>query len=202
MRIGVLGLQGGVAEHIYMLRKVFNEANIGGEAILVTKPSGLKDIDGIIIPGGESTTIGKIALKIGLLDELKEYILNGLPSMGVCAGAIMMAKKILDRVLGEVSQPSLNVMDIEVVRNYFGRQRESFEIDLNIPVLGSKPFRGVFIRAPAITGVSNNVEALAYLDKVVVFARQDHMLAVAFHPELTNDVRVHRYFINLIRRLY
>ncbi len=183
MRIGILGLQGGVAEHVYMLNKVFNEADVGGEAILVTKPSELKDINGIIIPGGESTTIGKIALKIGLLDELKEYILNGLPTMGVCAGAIMMAKKILDRVLGEISQPSLNVMDIEVVRNYFGRQRESFEIDLNIPVLGSKPFRGVFIRAPAITGVSNNVEALAYLDKVVVFARQDHMLAVVFHPE-------------------
>jgi len=200
MIIGILGFQGGVAEHIYMLRRIFKERNINGEIRIVKKIDDLKDLDGIIIPGGESTTIGVLARRMNLINELRERILNGLPALGICAGAIMMSKKAYDRVVGEVKQPLLSVMDIEIVRNYFGRQRESFEIDLEIPLLGDKPFRGVFIRAPAITKVGNNVEPLAKLNNAIVLAKQDDMIATVFHPELTNDTRIHNLFIDLFGR--
>lgn len=199
MKVGVLALQGGVAEHVYMLRKAFQEERVSGEVIPVKRRSELGDLDGIVLPGGESTTIGALAKRTGLLNELRDAIRSGLPVMGVCAGAVMLAKVAIDRVVGRTNQPLLALMNIKVVRNYYGRQRESFEVDLRIPALGAKPFRGVFVRAPAISEVWEPARSVAELEGVTVMAHQDHMLALTFHPELTEDARVHRAFIRLIR---
>ncbi|RLG75521.1 MAG: pyridoxal 5'-phosphate synthase glutaminase subunit PdxT [Thermoprotei archaeon] len=195
MRIGVLAYQGGVYEHEYMLRRAFTELGVNGDVVLVKKPNQLREIDGVIIPGGESTTIGRLAERFGVLDLLRDLIKEGLPAFGTCAGAIMMAKKVRDSVVGEVQQPVLGVMDVEIVRNYYGRQRDSFEIDLSIPTLGEEPFRGVFIRAPAIVKLWNDAEPLAKLEGVTVLARQKNMLASTFHPELSGDTRLHKLFI-------
>jgi 5'-phosphate synthase pdxT subunit len=199
MIIGVLGFQGGIAEQVYITRKSMRKMGIDGEIRVVKGVNDLNGLSGIIIPGGESTTIGVLAKRMNMINKLREMIFNGLPILGICAGAITMSKKVVDRVVGELKQPLLSVMDIEVVRNYFGRQRESFEVDLNIPILGEKPFRGIFIRAPAIVGMNSNVESLAKLDNVTVLARQNNMIASVFHPELTNDTRIHELFIKIVR---
>ncbi len=201
MRIGILAYQGGIYEHEYMLRRAFTELGVNGDVILVKKPSQLREIDGVIIPGGESTTIGRLAERFGVLDLLRDLIREGLPAFGTCAGAIMMAKKVRDSAIDEIQQPVLGVMDAEIVRNYYGRQRESFEIDLSIPALGEEPFRGVFIRAPAIVKLWNGAVPLAKLEGVTVLARQKNILASTFHPELSGDTRLHKLFIEeLIRR--
>jgi len=199
MKIGILCFQGGIAEHFYMLKRILNEKGISGEITIVRRPYDLASLDGIILPGGESTTIGILLRRMGLLNRLRGAIEEGLPVMGVCAGTVMLAKKVTDRIVGEVSQPLLGVMNIEVVRNYYGRQRESFEVDLQVPLIGDKPFRGVFIRAPAIVKVHAPAEPLAKLGDVFVMARQENMLAVTFHPELTGDTRIHKLFIDLVK---
>ncbi len=202
MRIGVLGFQGGVYEHVYMLRKAFEEEGIQGEAVVVKKPSQLGGLDGIVIPGGESTTIGIVAKRIGLLDPLRDAIREGLPAFGTCAGAIMLAERVTDRVVGEKEQPLIGVMNVEVVRNYFGRQRESFEIDLEIEGVDGL-FRGVFIRAPAFTkawGLARIISRIRYNgESVGVVAVQGPHLATAFHPELTGDTRLHRLWLRSLK---
>lgn len=200
MKIGILGLQGGITEHVHMLRKAYNNLGINGEILIVKKLKELTSIDGIIIPGGESTTIGVLAKRIGLLDELRDLIIKGLPVMGICAGTVMLAKNVVDKKVGKVEQPLLAVMNISVIRNYYGRQKESFEIDIKIPAIGDKPFRCVFIRAPAIIKTWYPAEPLAKLNNVIVAAKQRNMLAITFHPELTNDSRIHEYFIKMIKR--
>ncbi len=204
MKIGILGLQGGIYEHYYMVRKVFEKKGLNGEIIIVKKMDKLFDLDGLIIPGGESTTIGVLARRLGLLDVLRDQVINGLPVLGTCAGAIMLAKKVSDRVTGETKQPLIATMNVEIVRNYFGRQRESFELDIVIKGLEDKPFRGVFIRAPAITSYWGSVEPLStikyYDEEVVVIARENNILATVFHPELTNDTRIHELFIEMIKK--
>ncbi len=197
---GVLALQGDIEEHVHALERALKELNISYRIILVKKIEHLSNIDLITIPGGESTTIGFLSKRTGILDKLKERIENGLPVLGTCAGMIMMAREVRDAVVGETSQPLLGVMDMAVIRNVFGRQRESFEIDLKIPVLGEKPFRAVFIRAPAAVRLWNDAQPLATLrhekyGELIVMARQRNMLACAFHPELVPDTRVHKYFI-------
>ncbi len=194
IKIGVLGFQGRVYEHIYMLKILAKKYKIPVEAVIVKKKDRLEGLNGIIIPGGESTTISVLARKFGVLDELKKLIEDGLPVMGTCAGTIFLAKKVSDRVVGEVKQETLSSMNIEVVRNYFGRQRESFEIDLDIQNIGRK-FRAIFIRSPAITRYWGRTRVLAKLNGVIVAAEEDNKLAFVFHPELTNDLRVHKYFI-------
>ncbi len=200
MKIGVLGLQGGVVEHVFIARKALENLGYQGEVVVFKKPSQLQDLDVIIIPGGESTVIGRLMERLGLIEPLRDKLFEGTPCLGTCAGMVLLAKKIKDRVLGEVKQPSLAVMDVEVVRNLYGRQRESFEIDLKIPVLGDKPFRGVFIRAPAVTRLWGTAESLAELDGVTVFARQGAVYAAAFHPELTDDTRIHELVIKEAKR--
>ena len=197
MRVGILAYQGGVYEHKHMVERAMKSLGIGGEVVLVKKVEHLERLDAVILPGGESTTIGRLAARFGVLDRLKELIASGLPTLGTCAGAVMLAKEVKDRVVGEVKQPTLAVMDVEVVRNYYGRQRESFEIDLKIPELGEKPFRGVFIRAPAIVRWWGSAEPVAKLDSVAVLARQGSLIAATFHPELSGDVRLHKYFLEL-----
>src|SRR5438105_12051272 len=184
MKIGVLALQGAFREHIEALRK------LGVEAVEVRLPEQLEGLDGLIIPGGESTAIGKLAVKYGLQEAIRHYAQEGRPVYGTCAGMILLSKDV-----GH-DQPLLGVMNVKVERNAFGRQLDSFETDLDIPALGDKPFPAVFIRAPKIESVGDGVEVLAKLpDGTPVAARQGNMLITAFHPELTDDLRFHRYFL-------
>jgi len=188
MKIGVLASQGAFAEHIAKLRQ------LEAEAVPVRLPEELEGLDGLVIPGGESTSIGRLMRDYKLTNEIRDQARNGLPVFGTCAGMILLAKKSSDAYL-----ESLGLMDITVRRNAFGRQRESFEAELTIPVLGEKPFPGVFIRAPLIEQVNSQVEILAKLaDGTIVAVRQKKLLALAFHPELTDDLRFHQYFLDIV----
>ncbi|MFQ6122799.1 MAG: pyridoxal 5'-phosphate synthase glutaminase subunit PdxT [Dehalococcoidales bacterium] len=188
MKIGVLASQGAFVEHIAVLRQ------LGVEAVPVRLPQELTGLDGLIIPGGESTSISRLMLDYNLVSKIKNLAKDGLPIFGTCAGMILLAKKNSD------SYPEpLGLMDIIVRRNAFGRQRESFEAELLIPVLGEKLFPGVFIRAPVIERINGEVEILAKLaDGTKVAARQGKLLATAFHPELTDDLRFHQYFLDIV----
>jgi len=189
MRIGVLAVQGAFVEHEKLLR------SLSAKTVQVRLPRHLEGLDGLIIPGGESTTIGKVARRWGLIDPIRDFARSGRPLWGICAGMIVMAKEVVD---GEVDQPLLALMDVTVRRNAFGRQVDSFEADLHVPALGDRPFPAVFIRAPVIERVGDAVEAVARLDSgAVVAAQQGNMLVTAFHPELTTDDRFHRRFLEL-----
>ncbi len=195
LRIGVLALQGDFAEHAAMLRRVDGRDGVGDSvAVLeVRLPAELAAIDGLIIPGGESTTIGKLMAAYDLLEPLRRRIAAGLPVFGTCAGAIVLAKDV-----GGLAQPLVGALDVVVRRNAFGRQLQSFETDLALPALGEPPLRAIFIRAPAIVAVGRGVEVMARLeDGTVVAVRQGNLLATAFHPELTDDTRLHTYFVRL-----
>ena len=188
MKIGVLASQGAFAEHI----SVFQQLQV--EAVPVRLPRELEGLDGLVIPGGESTSIGKLIRDYKLTAGIKELAGNGLPILGTCAGMILLAGKASDS-----HYAPLKLMDITVVRNAFGRQKESFEVELVMPALGEKPFPGVFIRAPLIESINGNVEVLASLaDGTIVAVRQAKLLAAAFHPELTDDLRFHRYFLDIV----
>lgn len=192
MKIGVLALQGDFAEHIKMLEQ------IGVETREVRLPKHLDDLHGLIIPGGESTTIGKLAEEYQLIDPLRDFGRKH-AVWGTCAGAILLSKDARRK------QPLLELMDITVERNAFGRQVASFETDIEVPVLDSlnhgeeRPFHAVFIRAPLIETVEGTAQILAALpDKRIVAAQQENLLATSFHPELTGDDRFHRYFLSLV----
>jgi 5'-phosphate synthase pdxT subunit len=190
MKLGVLALQGDFAEHIAMLHA------IGVEPVEVRLPAQLEDLQGLIIPGGESTTIGKLAVAYQLMEPLQEFSRQK-AVWGTCAGAIFLSKDAHRR------QPLLGVMDIVVERNAFGRQVDSFEVDLDIPILNPysetpRSYHAVFIRAPLIESVQADAQALSTLaDGRIVAARQGRLLATSFHPELTSDTRFHRYFADL-----
>ncbi len=186
MKIGVLALQGAFIEHEKMLDQ------LGAETVEVRLPGQLDGLDGLIIPGGESTTIGKLATDFGLMAPLRQFV-TARPTWGTCAGLIFLANDVGS------AQPLLGLMDLRVARNAFGRQVDSFETDLEVPALGERPFPAVFIRAPAIEAVGPGVEVLARLGNGrVVAARQGHLLATAFHPELTGDDRFHRLFLEMV----
>ncbi|PIU55301.1 MAG: pyridoxal 5'-phosphate synthase glutaminase subunit PdxT [Chloroflexi bacterium CG07_land_8_20_14_0_80_51_10] len=187
-RIGVLALQGAFIEHITMLNR------LGAEAIPVRLPHELEGLDGLVIPGGESTTIGKLMKGYELTAGLQRLIADGLPVFGTCAGMILLAKQTIG-----LNGYSLGAMDIVVRRNAFGRQVDSFEVDLLISALGEPPFHAVFIRAPWIENVSPGVEVLAQLpDGTSVAARERNVIVTAFHPELTADTRFHAYFLSTV----
>jgi 5'-phosphate synthase pdxT subunit len=189
MKVGVLASQGAFIEHITALEK------LDIEALPVRLPGELKGVDGLILPGGESTTISKLMNAYDLMQKVAALAREGIPLFGTCAGMIMMAKKISGNTM-----TSLGLMDIRVKRNAFGRQVDSFETELEVPVLGKAPFHGVFIRAPIIEQCEKDVDILARLkDKTIVAARQEKLLVTAFHPELTNDLRFHRYFLDIVR---
>ncbi|MEX0786308.1 MAG: pyridoxal 5'-phosphate synthase glutaminase subunit PdxT [Dehalococcoidia bacterium] len=186
-RIGVLALQGDFAEHIAVLR------SLGADAVEVRLPEQLAGLDGLIIPGGESTTIARLMHRWELLAPVRAMAREGKPVWGTCAGAILLAERTDD-----LDREGLRLMDITVERNAFGRQVDSFEANLDVPALGREPYRGVFIRAPRITEVGAKAETLARLDDgTAVAAKQGHLLATAFHPELTDDTRFHEYFLAL-----
>ena len=183
--VGVLALQGAFREHVAAVTR------LGATARDVRQ---LKDIDGIdalIIPGGESTTMGKLLNEWNMLEPLRQRILDGMPVYGSCAGLILLCREIEDS-----DQPRLGVLDATVRRNAFGRQVDSFETDLNIPEIGADPIPAVFIRAPVITGVGAGVTVLAEVKGQAVAVRQNNILATSFHPELTPDIRMHSYFLS------
>jgi len=191
VKVGILALQGAFIEHEHIL------ARLGVQPVEVRLPEHLEGLAGLIIPGGESTTIGLLAQKWGLLEPLRELARSGRPLWGTCAGMILMAREVVDGVPG---QPLLELMDITVRRNAFGRQVDSFEADLPVSVLGNPPFHAVFIRAPVIERVGAGVEVLAALeDGTAVAVQQGNLLATAFHPELTRDERFHQYFLKLAK---
>lgn len=185
MKVGVLALQGAIIEHIKMIR------NCGFEAVEVKSTKDLKLVDRLIIPGGESTTIGKLAKLYGLDEAIESEGKKGMPMFGTCAGMILLAKEITFS-----QQIRFNLIDIVVKRNAFGRQVDSFEADLKISNIHGKPFRAVFIRAPYIKEVGNQVKVLSRFEEKIVMARQKNILVSSFHPELSNDLRVHRYFLS------
>jgi 5'-phosphate synthase pdxT subunit len=188
MKIGVLAIQGDFAEHIVMLKR------LGVETAEVRLPSHLNGLDGLILPGGESTTIGKLAVDFGLLEPMREFGKTH-AMWGTCAGAIFLSKD------ARRSQPLLGIMDITVERNAFGRQVDSFEADITISELAEgSPYHAIFIRAPIIESVQGDARALSTLpDGRIVAARQGRLLATSFHPELTQDTRVHLYFLSVVK---
>lgn len=187
MKIGVLSLQGAVAEHIRSVERA------GAEGIAVKKIEQLDELSGLIIPGGESTTIGKLMRKYDFIEAIRQFSNQGKPVFGTCAGLIVLAKTIQGQ-----EEAHLELMDITVSRNAFGRQRESFETDLNIKGI-EEPVRAVFIRAPLIQSVGMGVDVLSEYNGEIVAARQGHLLASSFHPELTDDYRLHQYFVDMVR---
>ncbi len=186
MVIGVSGIQGDFREHKWMIEK------LGHESYVVRTPDDLDKVDGLIIPGGESTTMIRIMKRIGLFEKLKEKILNGLPVYGTCAGLIVLAKEIEN-----YPQESLGVIDIKVMRNAYGRQVESFDEMVEIKGF-DKPFKAIFIRAPRVDAWGPEVEILSTLDNHPIMLRQKNVLVTSFHPELTDDARVHEYFIKMV----
>lgn len=189
MKIGVLALQGAVAEHIRSLQAA------GAEVVEIKWPHELDDIQGIVIPGGESTTIGKLMRRYGFIEALRSFSEQGKAIFGTCAGLIVLAKVIHSNDHEE--EPHLALMDMTVKRNAFGRQRESFEADLNVNGI-EEPVRAVFIRAPLIESVGDGVDVLCEYNGEIVTARQGHLLACSFHPELTDDISMHRYFVDMV----
>ncbi len=197
LTIGILALQGAFAEHAYKVQQ------LGARAVEVRKAAELAALDGLIIPGGESTSMGLIAERWGLVAPLRAWVHSGRPTWGTCAGMILLAERATGQKQG--GQPLLGGLDVTVNRNYFGRQVDSFEALLDAPLLGSEPTPAVFIRAPAITEIGATVESLAELisargERVYVAVRQGAILATAFHPELTPDLRWHQLFLEMVTR--
>lgn len=194
-RVGVLALQGDVREHVSAL----DEA--GASVVAVRSVEQLSALDGLVIPGGESTTMSKLALRDGFMEPLRDARASGMPMYGSCAGMIMLADRVHD---GRPDQETVGGLDIDVRRNAFGRQVDSFEMDLSIPVLGESPFPGVFIRAPWVEAVGPAVTVLGRIDEgeragTIVAVEHAGLLATSFHPELTGDTRVHAYFVEMVR---
>ena len=200
LSIGVLAVQGDIEENIAATRNALREMNVTGDATKVIYPEQIERVDGLILPGGESTVVSNL-IKIqhgGIFQSIRKVISNGLPTLGTCAGMIMLSKRAYDRVIGETSQQLLGILDIEVERNAFGRQSESFELDLDISLIGKVPFRGIFIRSPIVKWVGNGVNIIAKIDEKIVGVRQENILATSFHPELAEDTRIHGEFVNYV----
>ena len=188
MKIGVLALQGAFREHRWMLEK------LGVEGVEIRKTEELDEIDGLIIPGGESTTMGKLLNDFKIMEPLREKMAKGFPVYGTCAGMILLC----DEILGS-EQPRIGGIDAKVRRNAYGRQLESFEADFLVKEMGDQPFRAVFIRAPYIESVGERVDLMAVVQDHIVVAKQGNLLVSAFHPELTEDSRIHEYFLQMVK---
>lgn len=198
--IGVLGVQGDIEEHESALKLAFKRMKLDGDVTWVKTTQQAENVHGLIVPGGESTAIGRLAENKAVLHTLQNKIEKGLPTFGTCAGLIMLANKAYDRIVEGTKQPLLGGLDITVERNAFGRQRESFEAGLSIPALGQERFRGVFIRSPVVKQVGPKVEILSRFNEKIVAVRQGNILATSFHPELSGDTRFHEYFIQLVSK--
>ena len=187
--IGVLALQGDVLEHLRALRRC------GAKAVRVRSVADLDGVDGLIIPGGESTTIGKLLDRLGMLEVLRERIMGGMPTFGTCAGMILLSRELAQ----DFDQPLIGVLDVRTRRNAFGTQVDSFERELDVTGIEGGPVRTAFIRAPWVEETRDGVEVLAEVEGHPVIVRQGHVLAAAFHPEVTGDDRLHQQFVDLVR---
>jgi 5'-phosphate synthase pdxT subunit len=198
LTVGVLSIQGDVQENLLSVKAAIDELGIDGQVIDVRTPEEISQLDGLIIPGGESTTIGQLSLVNGSLKVLKEKIQNGMPVLGICAGMIMLSNTANDRVVGKTDQPLLDILDIKLERNSFGRQKESFEADVSLDSIDIPKFNGVFIRAPSVSNVGSDVEILSKFNDRVVAVKKGNVIGTAFHPELTKDISLHKYFVSLV----
>jgi 5'-phosphate synthase pdxT subunit len=193
-RIGVIAIQGDVEEHVIALEKTLAERGAQGEVVKIKHRGILRSCDALVIPGGESTTIGRLMEREHIMSEIKAAVEDhAIPILGTCAGMVLLAKEGDDEV-AKTGQPLLGLMDVKVKRNAFGRQRDSFEVPLKLSLF-ENPFPAVFIRAPAITRAAEQVDILATFDEQIVAAQQGTILALSFHPELTEDRRIHHYFL-------
>jgi len=195
LSIGVIGIQGARSEHITSMQKALKETNKSGKVFIVKDKEEINKLDALIIPGGESSTISRILFNSGLYETISNRIKKqDLPIMGTCAGCVLLASELIDNTK---DIKLLNAIDMQVERNAFGRQRQSFEKNILIDGF-SKTFNAVFIRAPEIKKTWGKCETIAKIDKKIIMVRQDNMLALAFHPELTDDFRIHKYFLDMI----
>lgn len=199
LNIGVLAVQGDVAENIMATKMALDDLGIEGIVNEIKYPEQISELDGIIIPGGESTVIGQLSLVTGSLKQIKEKIASGMPVLGICAGMILLSKRVKDRVVDDVDQPLLDLLDVKIERNTFGRQRDSFESEISMEKIGIPKFQGVFIRAPSIVETGKNVEVISKFNEKIVAVKQGNIIGTSFHPELTDDLSLHKYFVNLIR---
>lgn len=199
LTVGVLSVQGDVQENLLSTKAAIDELGIDGKVIDVRKPEEISQLDGLIIPGGESTTIGQLSLVNGSLKEIKQKVESGMPVLGICAGMVLLANNASDKVVGKTEQPLFDFLDINLERNSFGRQRESFEANISMDSIGISNFNGVFIRAPTITTASNDIEVLAKLNEKIVAIKKNNIIGTSFHPELTEDLAIHKYFVNLVK---
>lgn len=197
LTIGILGFQGDIEENVAATRQAMEELQIDGSVKLVRYPSEIDEIDALVMPGGESTVQSTLAAIQQSLPAVKKRIAEGMPVLGTCAGMIMLSRRAFDRVVGDTKQKLMGNLDIVVERNAFGRQNDSFETDVEIPEFGKGPFKGVFIRAPAVTETGNDVQVLAKFNNRIVAVRQRNIIGTAFHPELSGDSRVHRELVQM-----
>ena len=197
--VGILGFQGDIEEHVKAARHAIDRKGLKGIVEPIRGSTDIQRVDALIIPGGESTVIGILANLNDVTKTLQKRAYEDMPIMGTCAGLIMLAKKVHDRNVGEAAQTTLGLMDVTVERNAFGRQRESFEADLDIPILGER-FRGIFIRAPTVIETSPGVSVLSKLESRTVAVQQGNMIGTCFHPELTEDLRIYEYFLDITKK--
>ena len=200
LTVGVLSIQGDIHENLLSAKAAIDELGIDVKVIEVKTPDEISSLDGLIIPGGESTTIGQLSLVNGSLKIIKEKIENGMPVFGICAGMIMLSKTASDRIVGKTDQPLLDILDITLERNSFGRQKESFEANVSLNSINISKFNGIFIRAPSISDVGSDVEILSKFNEKIVAVKKGNVIGTSFHPELTQDVSLHKYFVNLVQK--
>jgi 5'-phosphate synthase pdxT subunit len=199
IKIGVLGIQGDIEENILSTEEALKNQNLQGTVESVRYSESIEVLDGLILPGGESTVIGSLLSIHGkVFQTIEKRITEGMPVLGTCAGLIMLSKRAYDKVVGETKQKLFGMLDVVIERNAFGRQHESFEVDLEIPILGRDLFRGIFIRAPIINNVGENVTILTKLNDKIVAVKQNNIIGTSFHPELSADRRLHELFIKNI----
>jgi 5'-phosphate synthase pdxT subunit len=196
IKIGVLGIQGDIEENILSVAEALKNLNLQGTVESVRYSESIAELDGLILPGGESTVIGNLlSIQGNIFQTIKKKITEGMPVLGTCAGLIMLSKRTYDKVVGETKQNLFGVLDVVIERNAFGRQHESFEVDLDIPILGKGLFRGIFIRSPIINNVGESVNILTKLNDKIVAVKQNNIIGTSFHPELSTDRRLHELFI-------
>ena len=197
--IGILALQGDVTENFMATMAALHDAGMDATVSQVKTPDQISKLDGLIIPGGESTMMGQLSMVNGAMNALKEKIEGGTPVFGICAGMILLSKTSKDRVVGSTEQPLLDMLDVEIERNSFGRQKDSFQAEISLDSIGISSFQGVFIRAPAILTSGSKVEVLSKFNEKIIAVKQGNILATSFHPELTQDISLHKHFVEMIK---
>jgi len=198
LKIGVVAVQGAVSEHVEVLEKAMEKLKIVGSVAYARSVRDFNDVSGLVIGGGESTTIGRLMLNTGMYGKIVELAKKGIPILGTCAGAILLAKEGGEQVI-QTSTQLLGLLDMKILRNAYGRQADSFEADVNIPEIGTKPFRAVFIRAPVIEKVWGDTNVWFEYKGTIIGAKKGNTLALTFHPELSGDLRIHEYFLKMAK---